>query len=138
MSFHLDTNIVAHLMREPTGFVARRLEERAVSRSVSISVIVAAEIRFGIEKSGSSRHREAFERLLAFLPVEAWSPPADTHYGRIRADLERVGRPIGANDYLVAAHALALGATLVTDNTGEFERVPGLAIENWLPPRSSA
>lgn len=70
--------------------------------------------------------------MLELLPTLLMGDDADIHYGRLRADLERRGTPIGANDMLIAAHALSLGATLVTDNVREFERVKDLAIVNWL------
>lgn len=70
--------------------------------------------------------------MLFGLSVRSWDAPADHVYGRIRADLQRRGQPIGSNDLLIAAHALALDCILVTDNEREFSRVPGLRVENWL------
>ena len=95
-------------------------------------IIVAAELRYGATKKNSPRLTAQLEAVLGALEVLALEAPADIRYGRIRASLERMGRPIGANDLLIAAHALSLDFTLVTDNEREFSRVDGLRIENWL------
>lgn len=131
MAYLLDTNILSDLMRNPGGAAARRLA--AVGEdAVATSVIVAGELRYGAAKLGSPRLTERVEALLAELPVLAMEPPADAAYGRLRAELEVAGTPIGGNDMLIAAHALALGRTMVTANVGEFGRVGGLVVENWL------
>ena len=132
----LDTNVVAALARQPQGPAAVRLGEVGEA-NVSISLIVACEVRFGLEKSGSSRLRSQVELVLAALTVLPLEPPVDQHYAVIRHALESAGTPIGPNDMLIAAHALATGATLVTDNVREFSRVPNLQIENWLAARLS-
>lgn len=127
----LDTNIVSAFVHDPGGLVGRRIL-RMGDQVVAISIVVAAEVRFGVERKGSDRLRRQVDGALesmAILPLEAG---VDRHYGELRAALERRGQPIGANDLLIAAHALSLGATLVTDNVREFERVEGLGIENWL------
>ena len=98
---------------------------------MAISVIVAAELRYGAERRGSARLTNQLEAVLTAIETLPLAEPADQHYCVIRSALERVGRPIGHNDLLIAAHARALGATLVTDNVGEFRRVPNLAVENW-------
>lgn len=85
-----------------------------------------------MRQKGSARLLAKVESLLATIPVLPLEVPADAEYGGIRAELEVAGQPIGANDLLIAAHAYALGLTLVTDNTKEFSRIRGLAIENWL------
>lgn len=127
----LDANILSALLRAPMGRLAQRVE-RAGEANVFTSVVVAAEIRFGALKRGASRlSREATE-LLGKLEIRALEPPADVCYARLRTQLERAGTPISANDMLIAAHALALDATLVTDNEREFGRIAGLAVENWL------
>lgn len=128
----LDTNAVSALVRDPGGPVDRRARVEGAA-ALCTSVVVAAELRYGLAKRGASpalaRRVDGVLRRLRVLPLE---PPADTAYGALRARLEAEGRPIGANDLLVAAHALALGLTVVTDNEREFRRVPGLAVENWL------
>jgi tRNA(fMet)-specific endonuclease VapC len=126
----LDTNIISDLLRNPQGRAARRIA-RTDEKSICTSIIVAAELRYGCAKSGSPRLREAVELLLAEIDVLAFDAPADAEYGEIRSDLEGVGRPIGGNDLLIAAHARAIGATIITANVDEFRRVRGLKVENW-------
>ena len=128
--FLLDTNVLSDLMRDPAGPAARRLAEVGEG-AVATSVVVAGELRYGAAKRGSARLSERVEALLSELPVLPLTPPADAAYGRLRRDLETAGTPIGGNDMWIAAHALALGRTVVTANVREFERVPGLAVENW-------
>lgn len=125
----LDTNHISMLVHQPESRCAQRVYE--AREQIFTSVIVIAEIRFGLAKSPSRRLAELTGPILESIVVEPWSQPADDHYGRIRAELERKGMPIGANDLFIAAHALALDATLVTANEREFRRVPGLRVENW-------
>jgi tRNA(fMet)-specific endonuclease VapC len=127
----LDTNIVSAMMRDPSGRILGRIAEVGES-AVFTSVIVLAELRFGVEKSGSQRLATRLALVLSELPIEPLTPPADERYAALRVALERAGTPIGQNDMLIAAHALALSATVVTDNDREFARVPGLNVENWL------
>ena len=89
-------------------------------------------MRYGCEKSGSPKLRKAVEDLLGEIAVLPFEAPADVDYGAIRAQLEAAGTPIGGNDLLIAAHARALGATIVTANVQEFRRVRGVKVENWL------
>jgi len=126
----LDTNMVSELIRNPAGPAAQRA--RAAGSAVCVSVIVAAELRYGCAKTGSARLLRKVEEFLSEVPVLPFDVPADGNYGSIRAELEAVGRVIGSNDLLIAAHAQALGATVVTANVGEFRRVRGLDVENWL------
>jgi len=127
----LDTNILSDLVRRPQGPIAKRIT-RVGEEKVCTSVIVAAELRFGAAKKGSPALTAQLQTILEVLEVVPLESPADEHYGRIRAVLERAGQPIGGNDLLIAAHVLALGCTLVTDNESEFARVPGLRCANWL------
>ena len=129
--YMLDTNIVSDLIRNPQGRAAKRIAKLGED-NICTSVIVAAELRYGCAKSGPKRLIKAIEDLLGEIHVLPFEVPADTEYGRIRAELEAAGRPIGGNDLLIAAHAYATGATIVTANTGEFKRVRGLSVENWL------
>ncbi|PIY24712.1 MAG: VapC toxin family PIN domain ribonuclease, partial [Comamonadaceae bacterium CG_4_10_14_3_um_filter_60_75] len=99
--------------------------------SISISSVTAAELAFGVAKSGSARNREALEMFLAPLEVLPFDASAIWHYGDLRAALERRGEPIGALDTMIAAHAMASNTILVTNNTREFARVAGLRLENW-------
>jgi tRNA(fMet)-specific endonuclease VapC len=127
----LDTNIVSDLIRNPQGIVARRIA-KVGEDNICTSVIVAAELRYGSAKSGSKRLLRAVEDLLGEINVLAFDVPADADYGGICVELEAAGKPIGGNDMLIAAHAHATGATVVTANTDEFKRVRGLKVENWL------
>ena len=128
--FLIDTNIVSQLVRRPEGDVATRvagLEEG----SFATSVIVAAELRYGTERRASQRLADHMETILAAIDILPLEKDVARHYGQIRNQLERAGRPIGQNDLLIAAHARAFGVTLVTNNTREFLRVPGLSVEDW-------
>ena len=127
----LDTNILSDLIRHPDGLVARRVEQVG-EKEIFTSIIVAAELRYGCAKKGSAKLLERVQGLLETIPVLSLDMPTDAQYGLIRAELEAAGQPIGMNDLLIASHALALGLTLVTDNTSEFSRVRGLKVENWL------
>ena len=127
----LDTNIISDLVRHPQGSVYERIRQEG-EPVICTSIIVAAELRFGAEKKGSAALTERIENLLARIMVQAFDEPADQHYGVIRQQLQKAGQLIGSNDLLIAAHALSLNLTLVTDNVGEFERVAGLRVENWL------
>jgi len=129
--FLLDTNIVSDLVRRPQGRIAAKIAEIG-EQQVATSIIVAAELRYGAAKKGSPRLSAQLEAILGALDVMALEPPADVAYGDVRAALEKSGRLIGPNDLLIAAQSLALGMVLVTDNVGEFERVDGLKVENWL------
>ncbi len=130
-TYLLDTNIVSAMAHDPHGPVYGRIAAAGIE-NVLTSIIVAAEVRFGLARKRSSRLAQQAEAVLAKLHVVPLGQGVDARYADLRYDLERQGRPIGANDLFIAAHALALGATLVTDNLREFERVEGLALENWL------
>jgi tRNA(fMet)-specific endonuclease VapC len=131
MRYLLDTNVISDLVRNPQGRVAERIRKVGEAQ-VCTSIIVAAELRYGAAKKGSSRLTSQLEAVLAALEVLPFEAPADVHYGSLRFLLERAGKPIGGNDLLIAAHALAFGHTIVTDNEREFARVRGLQLENWL------
>jgi tRNA(fMet)-specific endonuclease VapC len=127
----LDTNVLSDLLRNPGGGAARRLAVVGEA-TVCTSIVVSCELRYGAAKSGSPRLSARVESLLGSLEVLALDKQADRHYAEIRLHLDRLGKPIGPNDLLIAAHALALGLTLVTNNLDEFARVPRLPLENWL------
>jgi tRNA(fMet)-specific endonuclease VapC len=131
MGFLLDTNTMSDLVRNPRGRVAGRIVEIG-ERQICTSIIVATELRYGAAKIGSSRLAAQVDAVLGAIEVLAFEPPADMTYGALRARLEQMGRPIGANDLLIAVQTLALRHTLVTDNVDEFARVPDLPLENWL------
>jgi tRNA(fMet)-specific endonuclease VapC len=127
----LDTNVISDLIRNPQGKAAKRVA-RVGEDNICTSIIVAAELRYGCAKSGSKRLLNAVEDLLSEIKVLPFDLPADAEYGAIRSVLEVAGTPSGSNDLLIAAHAHATGATIVTANTKEFKRVHGLKVENWL------
>ena len=131
MRYLLDTNIVSAIVRNPSGHVVRRIRDVGEA-NVCTSVIVAAELRYGAAKTGSARLLPQLEAVLTALDVLALETPVDLVYADVRTLLERAGQPIGGNDLLIAAHALSLEYTIVTDNEREFRRVEGLLVENWL------
>jgi len=135
----LDTNIISHIMRDPMGSVAQRVfaheaqEAQGALSAICTSLSVDCELQFGVHKLSNPKWERQYHRAMASIPVENLGPEVVMHYAHIRSTLEGKGQPIGPNDTLIAAHALALGATLVTADA-EFTRVPGLKVENWLQP----
>lgn len=127
----LDTNIISDLMQNPQGKVAKQIAQVGED-AICTSIIVAAELEFGGQKNGSAKLKERISVILSAIDVLDLEKPAEKKYGEIRAHLEKNGTPIGANDLLIAAHAVSLGLCVVTRNLREFERVPGLTVENWL------
>jgi tRNA(fMet)-specific endonuclease VapC len=127
----LDTNMVSDMVKKPLGAVGKKVRSHAFG-VVGVSVVSAGEARFGYEKVGRPRIREAVEAVLGALPILPVTAEVAHSYAAARAQLERAGTPIGSNDLWIAAHALALGCILVTANVREFRRVPGLKVENWL------
>jgi len=127
----LDTNILSDLIHNPAGPVAQQI--RVVGeQAVCTSLIVAAELRFGAHKRGSTRLSAQLEAVLDAMDILPIESPCDQHYAKLRLALERAGTPIGGNDMLIAAQALALGLVLVTHNRREFDRIPRLCVEDWL------
>lgn len=131
MRYLLDTNILSDLIRNPQGRVAEHIR-RVGEALVCTSIIVAAELRYGATKKDSPRLTAQVEAVLGAFDVLPLEAPVDVAYGLARTNLETAGTPIGGNDLLIAAQALALGYTVVTDNEAEFARVEGLLRENWL------
>jgi tRNA(fMet)-specific endonuclease VapC len=126
----LDTNVISDAIRNPGAKVDKRLRQ-VIDQQVGTSIVVSAELRFGLKKNPSFRYRERLEMFLAVLKVWPIEAPVDEFYADVRIAL-RKGMNIGPNDLWIAAHARALNAVLVTANEDEFSRVPGLKIENWL------
>jgi tRNA(fMet)-specific endonuclease VapC len=131
MRFLLDTNAVSNLIREPQGGVAERIKALGENR-VCTSILVAAELRYGATKMASPRLSTQVEAVLNVIDTLPFDSPSDEAYGQIRTQLELAGTPIGGNDLLIAAQAITLDYTLVTDKESEFARISGLRIENWL------
>lgn len=130
----LDTNILSEMVRNGRQSQALHRLTRVGEANVRTSIIVAAELRYGTAKLGSADMTHRVEAVLQSVPVLALEPAAALHYGTVRAELEAAGQPIGPNDLFIAAHALTIGATLVTANEREFRRVRDLTVENWLAP----
>ncbi len=132
--FLLDTNIISNLMRGGASLAARngRLAvEHGRMTAVCTSVVVQCELLFGLTKRPSVRLQAAYDLEMTKLQILPLTPDVAEHYARLRTQLEAIGQPIGPNDALIAAHALAVDATLVSGDA-EFLRVPGLRVENWL------
>jgi tRNA(fMet)-specific endonuclease VapC len=129
----LDTNICVYIINRKPSAVIERFRQMMLGE-VGVSSITAAELAFGVAKSGSARNRTALEKFLAPLEILPFGSDAIWVYGDIRSALERSGTPIGALDTLIAAHALSAKLTLVTNNLKEFQRVAGLRCENWVGP----
>ncbi len=131
MRYLLDTNILSDLIRSPQGRIMQHIDKVGEAQ-VCTSIIVAAELRYGVTKRGSLRLTQQLEAVLGVLAVLPFEEPADAAYGLLRTRLEQAGQLIGANDLLIAAQTLALGYTIVTDNEREFARIADLPCENWL------
>ena len=130
----LDTNILSKVIKCPHERLGQRLRDLFEQQPGALitSVVVECELMFGAARVESTVLPRKITDLLQFIPVLALTQNVVPHYATIRAHLQRQGTPIGPNDTLIAAHALALDCTLVTDNEVEFRRVPGLRVENWL------
>ena len=131
LRYLLDTNICIYIAKQRPPAVAERFMRLAVG-TVGMSLITFGELRYGAEKSV---HRDevlvTLIRLTELIPVAEPDAAVGEAYGALRAHLERAGTPIGNNDLWIAAHALSLGITLISNNTREFERVENLKLENW-------
>lgn len=131
----LDATALSELIRDPHGALAERLNALDPD-AVCTSIVAACELRFGAQRKGSMPLTRRVDQLLQALTVLPLDTPADEHYADIRATLERSGTPIGSHDLFIAAHARSRGMTLLTRNLREFQRVPGLTVEDW--PTSAA
>ena len=130
--YMLDTNICIYLLKNRSDRLRHKFK---VVKNLSVSAVTYAELCFGVENSPPPLRGPRREQLDAFtrlLPVEALDEEVGRHYGRLRAWLKAQGQPIGNNDLFIASHALSMGAVLVTNNVGEFSRVPDLTVENWV------
>jgi tRNA(fMet)-specific endonuclease VapC len=131
MKYLLDTNVISNIIRFPRDAAAEKIRRVDVA-DVFTSIIVSAELRYGYIKVSSARLERLIEPFLESIQIADWTAPSDFIYARLRDELEKTGRPIGAMDTMIAAHALAFDAIVVTDNEKHFSRVPGLKVENWL------
>ena len=131
MKVLLDTNICIYLIKQELPHVEERFATLSFG-DVGVSSITVAELQYGVQKSHyPERNRQALEQFLMPLLIADFDNRAAEVYGSVRTALERQGTPIGPMDTLIAAHALSLDVTLVTNNEREFTRVPGLKVANW-------
>ena len=130
LKFMLDTNIAIYIIKNRPVELVDVFNKNA--GALCISTITLAELNHGVEKSSQpERNRRNVDDFVSRLEVLSYDDTAASHYGEIRADLEKKGSPIGVNDLHIAGHARSQALVLVTNNTGEFRRVEGLRIENW-------
>ncbi len=134
MKYLLDTNICIAVINERPPEVLERFRVHSVG-DIGVSTITVSELAFGVEKTGSKKNSLALQKFLLPLEIVAFTADAAFMAGTLRAELEKRGRPIGPMDLLIASHAKALGVTVVTNNSREFERVPGLKVQNWVAAR---
>lgn len=132
MRYLLDTNIISNVIDHPTGKAAGRIRQAAPRVDVVTSIVVVAELRYGYTKISSARLKGAYERFFQSVTVESWEAPFDHVYAEIRTALEKKGKLIGAMDMMIAAHAMATNAIVVTANERHFREVPELKVENWM------
>ena len=131
MKFLLDTNICVFLIRKQRDSIRAHIQCHQVGE-IGVSSITEAELRFGADKSSDPvKNHAILDRFFLTLPVLDFDSDCAREYGKIRAFLEKNGSPIGSLDTLIAAHALSAGLTVVTNNTREFQRMPGLSVVDW-------
>jgi tRNA(fMet)-specific endonuclease VapC len=130
LRYMLDTDICIYVIKRRPAELRERFDRLA--DELSISTITLAELFYGAEKSSRQvANRRAVEEFAARLEVLQFSADAAMHYGGVRAELERAGRPCGPHDMMIGAHARSEGLTVVTNNLREFARMPGVHVENW-------
>lgn len=131
--FLVDTDISSFFLKQRFPGLDRRMRPAMLASRVAISAITRAELRYGqaLLPAGARDRHDLIDAFLEEMPVLAWNQRAADAYGRLAADLRRRGRPIGCMDTKIAAHALAEGLILVTNNTDDFRHVEGLVLENW-------
>jgi tRNA(fMet)-specific endonuclease VapC len=127
--FMLDTDISSYIIKRRPATLVEKFEKYA--ETLNVSVITAAELRFGAQKAGRPKLTELVEAYLERIAILDWTNEVTSHYARIRSELERAGKPIGNVDLLIASHAVSQGMTLVTNNIKHFSSVPGLKVEVW-------
>ena len=132
MKLLLDTNICIYIIKKKPPEVLQRFGEYQVDE-IGISAITIAELYYGAQKSKNlAQNLQALEQFLLPLKICDFDKPAAAAYGELRASLESQGQPVGALDLLIAAQALSLKVPLITHNTNEFSRIPGLLIQDWV------
>ena len=130
--YMLDTDTCSYIIRERPASVLKRFRQLAMEQ-LCVSVVTYAELLYGVERSSSKRiNRPIVDDFVRHLDVIAWDEAAAEQYGKIRADLEARGEPIGAMDMMIAAHAKSIKAVLITNNQKHFARIKRLVVENWV------
>lgn len=131
MNYFLDTNICIYIINKRPPAIIEKLMQFS-PQEIGVSAIVVSELQYGVAKSSQpERNHQLLDAFLRPFQVVPYDEAAAEAYGFIRADLEKKGQPIGREDLLIAAHALAADLTLITNNEAEFKRVPNLRVENW-------
>ncbi|MFL5268446.1 MAG: tRNA(fMet)-specific endonuclease VapC [Stellaceae bacterium] len=131
LQYMLDTNICIYVIKNRPAELREQFDRLA--EQICISTITLAELYFGVEKSNRRiQNLQAVEQFVARLEALPFSAEAAAHYGQLRAELERAGEPAGPHDMLIGAHARSAGLIIVTNDLREFERIPGLRVENWV------
>ncbi len=134
MKYLLDTNICIYIIKNSPSSVIKKFQSLLIG-DVGISSITLAELEYGVAKSAhKTKNQEALNSFILPLEILDFDADAASAYGRIRADLESTGKPIGSMDMMIAAHALSLNVILVTNNQSEFVRISNLQLENWVSP----
>jgi len=131
MLYMLDTNICSFIIRNKPKSIKEKLKKVEENNIIALSSIVVSELIYGATKKESPKLMKIVTSFIDNFIVYDYSKVSAQFYGNIRTDLEKKGKIIGANDLLIASHALTLGATLVTNNTREFKRIEGLILEDW-------
>ena len=132
MKLMLDTNICIYIIKQQPSAVLKHFLEYQIG-DIGTSSITLSELRYGVARSKyKEKNTKALDQFVIPLDIALFDEKAALAYGGIRATLEKAGTPIGAMDMLIAAHAVSLGVTLVTNNTREFSRIPGLRIVDWV------
>jgi len=131
MLYMLDTNICSYIIRNKPQSIKEKLKEVEENHTIALSSIVVSELLYGATKKGSPKLMQIVSAFIDNFIIYDYSKVSSESYANIRTDLEKKGQIIGANDLLIASHALSLGAILVTNNTREFARVEGLVLEDW-------
>lgn len=131
LTYMLDTNICIYLIKDKLPHLRERFKE--TQEQVCISSVTFGELHYGAEKSDQrGRNIDALQRFVARMPVLPFDAEAAENYGQLRADLSRRGTPCGPLDTQIGAHARSQGLIVVTNNRREFDRMPGLRVENWV------
>jgi tRNA(fMet)-specific endonuclease VapC len=127
--FMLDTDISSYIIKRRPATLVQKFKQH--TETLSVSVMTAAELRFGAQKAGRPTLTALVEEYLERIAILDWTSEVTVPYGRIRSELERAGKPMGSMDLLIASHAVSQGMTLVTNNLRHFSNVPGLKVEVW-------